>query len=504
MDLISSALPIRLLHALGLAAVAPGVCDIYASGDTPCVAAHSTTRALYSSYRGPLYQVTRGSDDKTVDITPLKVGGVANSRIQDKFCRATTCEISIIYDQSGNQNHLTRAPGGGADIGEYPGGYDILASAVAAPVTVQGHKVYGVFTPQGAGYRCNTPTNVPVGNEAEGIYAVLDGTHYNGECCYDYGNAETTTNDEGKTTMETIYFGGGNEYVDGHEAGPWVMADLEDGLFGSDIRGKVPAQPPLNHRFVMGIVKGANYNLWTIRAGDASAGSLHTAYSGRRPEGYYPMNKKGAVLLGVGGDNSFRGVGTFYEGALTAGYPRDDIEDRVQANIVSAEYGTISSSTGPEIEIGSRVSFDSGFGFVSHNGPNVTLLGNLSTGSVSKASTFIVREGNGDKTCFSFESVVEPGHYLRQANYTIFVDSPDSTRDSPSKNKFEEDSTFCTEPALDGSDGVSLRSWNFPTRYLRTHGKHNSLHIAQHGGAEDWDSVKNFYDETSWAIVESA
>jgi len=30
-------------------------CDIYASAGTPCVAAHSTTRALFASYNGPLY-----------------------------------------------------------------------------------------------------------------------------------------------------------------------------------------------------------------------------------------------------------------------------------------------------------------------------------------------------------------------------------------------------------------------------------------------------------------
>ncbi|NED81091.1 alpha-L-arabinofuranosidase, partial [Streptomyces sp. SID11233] len=27
-------------------------CDLYAAGGTPCVAAHSTTRALFSSYNG--------------------------------------------------------------------------------------------------------------------------------------------------------------------------------------------------------------------------------------------------------------------------------------------------------------------------------------------------------------------------------------------------------------------------------------------------------------------
>ncbi|KAJ7677680.1 concanavalin A-like lectin/glucanase domain-containing protein [Mycena polygramma] len=39
--------------------VAAGPCDIYAAGGTPCVAAHSTTRALFSNYSGNLYQVVR-------------------------------------------------------------------------------------------------------------------------------------------------------------------------------------------------------------------------------------------------------------------------------------------------------------------------------------------------------------------------------------------------------------------------------------------------------------
>jgi len=54
-----------------LAGAAPprpqGPCDIYAAANAPCVAAHSTTRALYSSYHGPLYQVLRQSDGNAVD-----------------------------------------------------------------------------------------------------------------------------------------------------------------------------------------------------------------------------------------------------------------------------------------------------------------------------------------------------------------------------------------------------------------------------------------------------
>jgi hypothetical protein len=97
--------------ALGLVAtgsvVAAGPCDLYSSGGTPCIAAHSTTRALYGAYTGPLYQVKRGSDGTTTTIMPLSAGGVANTAAQDSFCAGTTCLITIIYDQSGRGNHLT-------------------------------------------------------------------------------------------------------------------------------------------------------------------------------------------------------------------------------------------------------------------------------------------------------------------------------------------------------------------------------------------------------------
>ena len=46
-----------------LAAAAPqGLCDIFATGGTACVAAHSLVRALYAAYDGPLYQVVRTAD----------------------------------------------------------------------------------------------------------------------------------------------------------------------------------------------------------------------------------------------------------------------------------------------------------------------------------------------------------------------------------------------------------------------------------------------------------
>src|SRR5690349_14946774 len=72
-------------------------CDIYAAGGTPCVAAHSTTRALYGSYSGALYQVRRASDNATRDIGVLSAGGYVDAAAQDTFCSGTSCVITIIY-----------------------------------------------------------------------------------------------------------------------------------------------------------------------------------------------------------------------------------------------------------------------------------------------------------------------------------------------------------------------------------------------------------------------
>ena len=88
-------------------------CDIYGAAGTTCVAAHSTTRALFAAYSGRLYQVRRASDGATTDVSTLAAGGFANAAAQDAFCAGTTCTITIIYDQSSRANHLTVSPAGG-------------------------------------------------------------------------------------------------------------------------------------------------------------------------------------------------------------------------------------------------------------------------------------------------------------------------------------------------------------------------------------------------------
>ncbi|KAK5109922.1 hypothetical protein LTR62_006411 [Meristemomyces frigidus] len=319
------------------ARAASGPCDIYASGGTPCVAAHSSTRALYSSFNGPLYQVKRASDSTTANISPLAAGGVANAAAQDRFCSGTTCVITKIYDQSGRGNTLSQAPSGGAAKGTASGGVDQPASATAAQVTLNGQKAYGVYINPTDGYRIDATNGIATGDSAEGIYAVLDGTHYNGGCCFDYGNAETSNQDTGAGHMEAIYFGTEAYWGSGAGKGPWIMADLENGLFSGSNPKQNTGDPTIDYRFVTAVVKGGP-NQWAIRGGNADSGSLSTFYSGACPAGYRPMHKEGSIILGIGGDNSDSAEGTFYEGAMTSGYPSDATENLVQANIVAAKY----------------------------------------------------------------------------------------------------------------------------------------------------------------------
>ena len=88
-------------------ALGQGPCDIYEAAKTPCVAAHSMTRALYSSYGGSLYLVKRASDNATLEIGVLD--GYADSAKQDDFCGGSDCTVEVIYDQSPNENHIATA-----------------------------------------------------------------------------------------------------------------------------------------------------------------------------------------------------------------------------------------------------------------------------------------------------------------------------------------------------------------------------------------------------------
>ena len=154
--------------SLGFAAptdalAASGLCDIAAAAGNPCVAAHSTVRAMYSSYSGALYQVKR-SDNSTMDVKVLTQGGYVDAKAQDTFCGAANCVIESIYDQSPMGNHLAIAPPGGAHRER-----DAPVNATADPLIIGGHRAYSAYFEGGMGYRSDKTRGVATGDEARTV-----------------------------------------------------------------------------------------------------------------------------------------------------------------------------------------------------------------------------------------------------------------------------------------------------------------------------------------------
>lgn len=352
-----AAISVAIILAFGQKSSAlEGPCDIYKTGGTPCAAAFSTVRALYGNYAGKLYQV-RNASNQTKDIGVLSTGYVANSASQDSFCTGR-CTISKIYDQTGNGNHLTKGPAGNTSYGPYP---DSEAVATALSIKIDGHKVYGVHvtpggwtTPGQVGYRVSNPKGTATGDDPETEYMVTDGTYVNGSCCFDFGNAET---DPLKyTSMDAIYFGTNNWWDIGAGSGPWIMADLENGVYnhGGATTSRVhlnSSAPSFAYSFVTALLKNNKAGAttggpFTIKGGNAQSGALTTIWDGARPDGYGSLSKAGGIVLGIGGDNSSGAQGNFYEGVMTTGFASATTDAAIQANIVAAGYGKTTTSIG--------------------------------------------------------------------------------------------------------------------------------------------------------------
>jgi hypothetical protein len=316
-------------------------CDIYQAAGNTCVAAHSTIRALVAAYSGPLYQVRRASDGTTKDIPVKSPGGFADAAQQDTFCMGTTCTIMRIYDQSDHGNFL-EAEIPGSTVGGFQG--QTAANAAAETLNVGGNKVYSLFTrPYQAYWRDGSQSGMPLGAEPQGIYIVTSGTHFNGGCCYNYGNAQLSRVYEGGPTMDAVYFGNNMQWGTGAGEGPWIMADMEDGMLSGPTNGHNPDLPSMPYPYVTAVEKNDGTTNYALRGGNATTGALTTFYAGQLPAGKRPMRKQGAIVLGSGGDcclhNSNLSEGTFYEGAIVTGYPDDATEDAIQANIVDTRYG---------------------------------------------------------------------------------------------------------------------------------------------------------------------
>lgn len=342
----------------GPVVVPPGAlpCDVLEGAGHPCVSAHSTVRLLVRSYAGSLYQLQR-SDMTTKDIGVID--GYADAAAHEAFCAGSACVISIVYDQSSFGNHLTPAPPGSA---KPTAGKPVPANRLK--ITANGRTVYGMLFRPDEGYRANcyacpypaegltgpgkTPT--AVGDEPQTMYMVSSQKDLVNGCCFDYGNAEWTANNDREGTMEAVYLGNGVIWGTGVQGGPWVMADLENGLYAGwenkQDRG-ISTALPMKYDFVTAVVigdtaeKNDGKGRFALYGGDATGGTLITTYDGIRPEkpGYVPMKKQGSIILSIGGDNSDFDGGRFYEGVVANGAATKEVVDALQQTIVAAGYG---------------------------------------------------------------------------------------------------------------------------------------------------------------------
>lgn len=476
-------------------AAGPLPCDIYGAADTPCVAAHSTTRALLAAYGGNLYQVRRASDGATQNIGLLAAGGYANAAAQDSFCANTSCVITIIYDQTSRHNDLFIEPAGTAG----PANSGVPADAL--PVTAGGHTVYGASFSGLMGYRHTAASGVAVNGQPEGMYMVTSGTHVNNRCCFDYGNVEVQIADTGNGHMDAINFGTECWFAPCYGAGPWVQADLENGLFQSSAG---PSQNSSNTGnsapFVTALLKNNGQNFFALKDGNAQSGGLTTRYSGPGPTrgGYSPMHQEGSIVLGTGGDNSNGSIGSFFEGVMTAGLPTDAADNSVQANVVSVGYGAASPVAGGTLNPGSTISLRATTAccttnYIRHQNNNaVTSVITSSSSAVDKNdASWIARRGLANNSCVSFESRNFPGDFLRHSNFQLYRRPMDGTA------LFRADATFCPQAGRSGQ-GTSFASYNYPTRFIRHY--NNTVYIASNGGSNAFDSSTSWAADVSWAV----
>ena len=356
-------------------------CDIYARAGTPCVAAFSSTRALFGDYAGPLYEVERASDGATLNIGVLRRGGYANAAAQDAFCARTSCVVEKIYDQTGEHNNLVPQAPTTALYSNTTYAHDPVAAS-ALPILASGHRVYGLKFQSGSptGLPCPTSATcagnhgeaynngnvrargVAVNGRAESIYGVFGGTYTGSDCCFDFGNSEIKGTDDGNGTMDALNLSRDCWDACGPDRGPWIEADLENGMFMTGTPTRTPGSASaliggsfesgdgfccdataknlaMRYPFVTGMLDNPGSKTFAIKGASATTGGLSTFYDGPTPpgKGYSPMRQEGAIILGSGGDQGTTD-GEFFEGAMTIGVPPRAAEAAVQAEIVGVGY----------------------------------------------------------------------------------------------------------------------------------------------------------------------
>jgi non-reducing end alpha-L-arabinofuranosidase len=283
--------------------------DIANSSGVTVVAAHSMTRALFSTYNSKLFQVTRKSDSRTQDISVTSAGGRVDLAALNSFCPSgTTCGISILYDQTGNGNNLNQTLQNKMPtvaLWTTKGGMSLPYCLT------QASQNDGAIPGNGGQFLRNrlSTQKIPTGKQPTTEYMVVYTKYYQGHCCYDYGNMEAIkgesaslqgTGNDGPGTMFALYLGQTRDWTVGAGNGPWGMVDMEDGVY--------------------------------------SGGESNGSGNNKDPSFAYPGTNVVAVLAKTNGTSSFVlrvGDGAFFEGFVVAGEESDTADTSIQSNLHS-------------------------------------------------------------------------------------------------------------------------------------------------------------------------
>jgi hypothetical protein len=245
-------------------------------------------------------------------------------------------------------------------------------------------------------------------------------------------------------------------------------------------------------------LKNDGQTRFALKWGDARSGGLNTVYSGALPQGYAPMRQEGAIILGIGGDNSHASAGSFFEGVMTSGFPTDSAENAIQSNIVAVGYGAptgLSGTLTPGSEISLQATTACCTGDYVRNRNGAAVIAPITSGSAEQDkgdSTWIVRRGLADNSCVSFESRNSPGDFLRHQNSALHVQPFDGTALDRS------DATFCPKPGKDGK-GNTFYALKYPMKYIRHY--NGSVYIASDGNSTNpWDTTALWSDDTSFIV----
>jgi hypothetical protein len=112
-----------------------------------------------------------------------------------------------------------------------------------------------------------------------------------------------------------------------------------------------------------------------------------------------------------------------------------------------------------------------------------------SDGLLKGDSTFVIRRGLADPTCYSLESRNLPGNFLRHADFRVRLNTNDNT------DLFRRDATFCAQP---GNGGVRLESVNELGTNIRHYAE--EVWVASNGGAHTYDNPASYNQDVSWAV----